>query len=764
MASARCSRCRSGASDAAAVVVELADELEPDRLAEPLRVLPPACPPELVELARWMADEYCSTLARALALVLPPPRRRGRSTGRCATERPRRAAGRRAPDRPPARAARARCQRLAPAPDTAALRRLEARGLVGVGPRAGAGARRHRRRRAPRGAPALTADQRARRLGRRSPPRSPASALLLHGVTGSGKTEVYLRAAEAALAQGRGAIVLVPEIALTPQIVARFVAALRRHGRGAALAAQRRASATTSGGACATGEARVCVGPRSAVFAPLRRPRADRRRRGARRRPTSTRATRATTPATVAPSGRARHGAVLRRRQRDAAARERPRRCGALRLPDARRRRAAAAGRGARHARQRAAAAPADRARRSPTCARGARRSCCSTAAAGRTSSPAAPAGSVWSCPRLRRRARAAPRRRRPAPATTAATASAVAATAARLRSVVGRAPRRRAPSASSTSCARRSATRLPGLPPRRRRRARRRGRRRATLAASRRPTAACSSARRWSPRATTSPTSTLGVVLDADATLRFPDFRAEERTFALVAQLAGRAGRGGGGRPRARADARARRARDPPAPRATTPTASSPSELRRREALALSAVLHADPGRLLGGASRRRRRRAAAAPCAIALDAPGAERARARRRCSGCAGASAQQLVVKARRARARRSPPCGAAVAGGRERTARTRRVSAQRRRRPAVDLQLADGTTRPSVDEEQSRASRRLERAPPLDPEVAARRAAGARARAPVRRSRCCAPRRARSTASTTSCARRSSGWAS
>ena len=40
----------------------------------------------------------------------------------------------------------------------------------------------------------------------------------------------------------------------------------------------------------------------------------------------------------------------------------------------------------------------------------------------------------------------------------------------------------------------------------------------------------------------------TLGVVLDADQTLRFPDFRAEERTFALVAQLAGRAGRGGEG------------------------------------------------------------------------------------------------------------------------------------------------------------------------------------------------------------------------
>ncbi|HXM86478.1 MAG TPA: helicase-related protein, partial [Solirubrobacteraceae bacterium] len=58
-----------------------------------------------------------------------------------------------------------------------------------------------------------------------------------------------------------------------------------------------------------------------------------------------------------------------------------------------------------------------------------------------------------------------------------------------------------------------------------------------------------------------------LGVVLDADATLRFPDFRAEERTFSLIAQLAGRVGRGGDGRvlvqtiaPQARAIAHAAR------------------------------------------------------------------------------------------------------------------------------------------------------------------------------------------------------------
>ncbi len=93
--------------------------------------------------------------------------------------------------------------------------------------------------------------------------------LLLFGVTGSGKTEVYLQAIAGLLARGRGAIVLVPEIALTPQTVQRFAA---RFGDRIAVLH----SALSDGERfdewhrIRTGEATVVVGPRSAVFAPVR--------------------------------------------------------------------------------------------------------------------------------------------------------------------------------------------------------------------------------------------------------------------------------------------------------------------------------------------------------------------------------------------------------------------------------------------------------------------------------------------------------------
>ena len=82
--------------------------------------------------------------------------------------------------------------------------------------------------------------------------------------------------------QGRGAIVLVPEIALTPQIVGRFI---ERFGETVAVlhSQLRPAERYAEWRRLREGEARVCVGPRSAVFAPIERPRPDRGRRGARR-------------------------------------------------------------------------------------------------------------------------------------------------------------------------------------------------------------------------------------------------------------------------------------------------------------------------------------------------------------------------------------------------------------------------------------------------------------------------------------------------
>ena len=99
------------------------------------------------------------------------------------------------------------------------------------------------------------------------------SVFLLHGVTGSGKTEVYLQAIDHALGQGQGAIVLVPEISLTPQTVERFKARFS-HGPQQTLVAVLH-SHLSSGERhdewhkIRQGRARIVIGARSAVFAPV---------------------------------------------------------------------------------------------------------------------------------------------------------------------------------------------------------------------------------------------------------------------------------------------------------------------------------------------------------------------------------------------------------------------------------------------------------------------------------------------------------------
>lgn len=94
------------------------------------------------------------------------------------------------------------------------------------------------------------------------------NAFLLQGVTGSGKTEIYLRAVAETIASGRSAIVLVPEIALTPQTVRRFVA--RFPGQvGLIHSDLSEGERFDTWRRCRLGNLRVVVGPRSALFAPL---------------------------------------------------------------------------------------------------------------------------------------------------------------------------------------------------------------------------------------------------------------------------------------------------------------------------------------------------------------------------------------------------------------------------------------------------------------------------------------------------------------
>jgi primosomal protein N' (replication factor Y) len=277
------------------VVVALAEhsDVPPERLVEPLQALGKGVPAELVRLGLWVAEEYCSTPARGLALVLPPGT--GTGSGRRVgirralvaelTGEGREALGGGGSARLGERQ-RAALEALAEGPLPAAsiardtggghstLRSLETRGLVTI-----VDAEQRRRPRIEgvgalgpgKGGASLTADQQAalRTIEERLDDPTKDGRLLLHGVTGSGKTEVYLQAVSATLARGRSAIVLVPEIALTPQTAGRFE---RRFGDDVAILHSKLSAGERHDEwlRLRRGEARVCIGPRSAVFAPVR--------------------------------------------------------------------------------------------------------------------------------------------------------------------------------------------------------------------------------------------------------------------------------------------------------------------------------------------------------------------------------------------------------------------------------------------------------------------------------------------------------------
>jgi primosomal protein N' (replication factor Y) len=273
------------------VVVDLAEESElpPERLAEPLAMFEADVPQALVALGLWVAREYVSTPARGLALVLPP----GTGTGAARPLVPRRSL--RAALTPVGEAALAGGERLGTRQravleelragsrgaaelarrtggDHSTLRSLERRGLIRLENALEPPRRPRLQAVGARAAPSEpTADQAAALaaiVDRLDAGPGAGAPLLLHGVTGSGKTEVYLRAVAAALERGRSSIVLVPEIALTPQTAGRFV---ERFGDAVAVmhSALSQRERYDEWWRMRRGEARVCVGPRSAIFAPF---------------------------------------------------------------------------------------------------------------------------------------------------------------------------------------------------------------------------------------------------------------------------------------------------------------------------------------------------------------------------------------------------------------------------------------------------------------------------------------------------------------
>src|SRR5437899_997603 len=248
--------------------------------------------PKILKLARWMADYYCCPIEIALKSVLPEAVRKEEAGWR---ERLFIRALPLTGDLPKLTKRQQEVwniieewrelplQELLDLADTTAetARRLEDKGLVHIGPRISERdpyAREHilpTQPLAPNAEQAVALEKIKAALDSKEPStiNLQPSTFLLHGVTGSGKTEVYLQAIAHCLQQGKGAIVLVPEISLTPQTVERFkgrfrsgplqtlVAVLHSH-----LSAGERHDEWHK---IRLGRARIVIGARSAIFAPV---------------------------------------------------------------------------------------------------------------------------------------------------------------------------------------------------------------------------------------------------------------------------------------------------------------------------------------------------------------------------------------------------------------------------------------------------------------------------------------------------------------
>ncbi len=262
------------------ILVGLADRSDlPAEQLKPLlavdRELPPL-PPSVLALARFAADYYHHPYGASLLSLLPPPFKRRAAPRPQPVAYALTPAGKQAMQTLPVRASAQRrlAERLTSGPATAAelaglrasLRAWLKRGWIEpVEPHAQPMAMETLET-----PPALGAEQQAA-VDAILAQSDQFHAWLLFGVTGSGKTEVYLRLIEAVLQQGRQALVLAPEIHLTPQLTERFrrrFPAARLLSLHSGLSDGERAANWL---ACLQGRADIVLGTRLAVFAPLER-------------------------------------------------------------------------------------------------------------------------------------------------------------------------------------------------------------------------------------------------------------------------------------------------------------------------------------------------------------------------------------------------------------------------------------------------------------------------------------------------------------